>query len=53
MGTAELVIVGIVLLVFFGSNKMKEIARGLGESTKEFKTIKKEYEKTVNEAKKI
>ena len=35
-----------VLLVLFGSKKLNELARGLGESSKEFKKVKKEYDKT-------
>ena len=44
IGTSEIIIVGIVLVVFFGSKKLKELARGLGESTKEMKKIKHDLE---------
>jgi len=42
IGTLELVIIALLLLLFFGGKKIKELARGLGESTKEVKKIKKE-----------
>ncbi len=44
IGTTELIIIGIVLVIFFGSKKLNELARGLGESSKEIKKIKKEVE---------
>lgn len=42
LGTAELVIILVLLLLFFGSKKLTELARGMGEATKEVKKIKKE-----------
>ncbi len=44
VGTSELVVVGIVILVLFGSTKLKELARGLGEAAKEIKKIEKDIE---------
>ncbi len=37
IGTPELVVVGIVLLVLFGGTKLPELARGIGETFKEFR----------------
>ncbi len=34
----------IVVLVFFGAQKLKELARGLGESAKEIKKLQKELD---------
>jgi len=48
LGSAELLIIAVVVLIFFGSKKLNELARGLGESTKEVKKVKKEYEKAVS-----
>ena len=42
IGLPEIIIVGVLLLVFFGGAKVKELSRGLGESAKEVKKIKKE-----------
>ena len=36
IGAIELVIIGFVLLVLFGSKKLNELARGLGEVKKEY-----------------
>ena len=44
IGASELIIIGVILVIFFGSQKLKELARGLGESSKEIKKIKKEIE---------
>jgi sec-independent protein translocase protein TatA len=44
LGTGELIIIGILILVFFGSKKLNELARGLGESSKEFKKIQNEMQ---------
>ncbi len=37
IGTPELVVVGLVLLLFFGGKKLPELARGVGNSVSEFK----------------
>ncbi len=44
----ELIVVSIVLLVLFGGKKLPEFARGLGESAKELKKAKKEFNKALN-----
>jgi TatA/E family protein of Tat protein translocase len=51
LSTTEWVIIAIVLFVFFGATKMKDLSRGLGESTKELKKVKKEIE-NINEPEK-
>ena len=42
LGSAEIIIIAVLILVFFGSKKLKELARGLGEATKEAKKIGEE-----------
>jgi len=42
IGITEIIIIGFVLLLLFGSKKIIEFARGLGESTKELKKVQKE-----------
>ncbi|OGE32213.1 hypothetical protein A3C59_04215 [Candidatus Daviesbacteria bacterium RIFCSPHIGHO2_02_FULL_36_13] len=49
IGTGELLIIGIVLFLMFGGKKMNEVAKGLGQSSKEFKRIKKEMDKTLKQ----
>ena len=49
IGGGELLIIGIVLVFLFGNKKMNEMAKGLGEGTKELKKAKKEWETTIND----
>lgn len=49
IGTSELIIIGVILVIFFGSQKLKELARGLGESSKEIKKIKHEMDTAFTE----
>ncbi len=37
IGTTEIVVVGLILLVLFGGRKLPELARGMGSSIKEFR----------------
>ncbi len=37
IGTTEIVVIAIVLLVFFGGKKLPELAKGMGDSIAEFK----------------
>ena len=47
IGTTEIIIIAIVLLVLFGPKKLPEFTRSMGESVKEFKkAIKDEPEKS-------
>ena len=37
MGTQELLVILLIVLVFFGASRLPELARSLGSSMKEFK----------------
>lgn len=37
IGTTEIVVIGVVLMVLFGGKKLPELARGMGDSVKEFR----------------
>lgn len=37
IGTTELIIIAIVVLVLFGGKKLPELGRGMGDAIKEFK----------------
>lgn len=37
IGTTEIVVIGSVLMVLFGGKKLPELARGMGDSVKEFR----------------
>ncbi len=37
LGTQELLIILLIILILFGSSKLPQLARGLGEAIKEFR----------------
>ena len=49
IGGSELMLIMVVILIFFGANKIPELARGLGKGIREFKDasseIRSEFEK--------
>lgn len=49
IGPTELIIIGVILIVFFGSKKIVELGKAGGETVKEVKKIKKEFAGAVNE----
>jgi sec-independent protein translocase protein TatA len=44
IGVAEIVIIAILLLIFFGGKKIPEFIRGIGEAVREFRKGAKEEE---------
>lgn len=44
LGAPELIVILIILLVLFGGSKLPALAKGLGQSVKEFKKASKEEE---------
>jgi len=42
LGTTELVFLSSFLLIFFGGKKLPELARGIGDSVREFRKAIKE-----------
>lgn len=44
LGAPELIVILIILLVLFGGSKLPALAKGLGQSVKEFKKATKEDE---------
>jgi sec-independent protein translocase protein TatA len=53
VGTPEIVLIAIVVLLLFGGKKIPELMRGLGRGVREFKdakdTIKSEIESGIDE----
>lgn len=47
LGTGELVIIVLVLLLLFGAKKIPELAQGLGKGMKEFKKSLKDVEEEI------
>jgi sec-independent protein translocase protein TatA len=53
LGTGEIVLILLVIIIFFGAKKIPELARGMGRGIREFKEasqeVKKEIETSVQE----
>jgi sec-independent protein translocase protein TatA len=49
IGSGEIIVVLLVLLFLFGGNKLPELARGLGESSKELKRAKREIHDVIQD----
>ena len=49
VGTWEIVVIVLVILLLFGGKKIPELMRGLGKGVKEFKTGMSEAEKLISE----
>ena len=50
LGAPELVVILVILLVLFGGQKLPGLAKGLGQSIKEFKKAAKDEEPSKSEA---
>jgi sec-independent protein translocase protein TatA len=52
LGAPEIIMIGVLILILFGANKIPEFARGLGKGIREFKDaaadVKKEIESEAN-----
>jgi sec-independent protein translocase protein TatA len=53
IGTTELILILLVVLVFFGSKKIPELAQGIGKGIREFKKATREIDNDVDDSKKI
>lgn len=42
IGTTEIIVIAVLVLVLFGGKKIPELMRGVGESIKEFRKASKE-----------
>ena len=47
LGTPEIILIAIVILVLFGAKKIPELMQGLGKGVKEFKKATNEIEKDI------
>jgi sec-independent protein translocase protein TatA len=48
-GAPEIILIGIVVILLFGANKIPELARSLGKATGEFKKGKQEIEAELSD----
>ena len=49
LGTAEIIIIALVVLLLFGGKKIPELMRGLGKGVKSFKDGMHDLEKEITE----
>ena len=52
-GVTEIILILFVVLIFFGSKKIPELAQGLGKGIREFKKATREIEEGINDATKL
>ena len=50
LGGGEIMLVLVVILIFFGANKIPELARGLGKGIREFKDASSEIRSEIENA---
>ena len=50
LGTPEMIIIGVLVLVLFGAKKLPTFARSLGRSMGEFKKARTEFENELHSA---
>ena len=50
LGSQEIFIIFLMVLLLFGAKKLPELARGIGKSLGEFKRAKTEFEKELLDA---
>ena len=50
IGTTELILILVVILLLFGAKRLPELARGLGKSMQEFKKASREVEENFRDA---
>lgn len=50
LGTQEIILIFLVLLLLFGAKKLPELARGIGKSMGEFKKAREEFEHEITRA---
>ena len=49
IGTTEIIIIALVLLVLFGSKLLPKVGKNLGESEKEIKKASKELKEAIKD----
>lgn len=49
IGTTEIIVIALVVLLLFGGAKLPELMRGLGKGLKEFKDASREVKKELED----
>ena len=47
LGTPEIILIFLVMLLLFGAKKLPQLARGIGKSMGEFKKAREEFEQEI------
>ncbi len=50
LGTTEIIIIGVVVLVLFGARKVPELMKGVGTGIKEFKKASRDVQDELHRA---
>lgn len=50
IGGAEIILILLVIVIFFGSKRIPELARGLGKGIKEFKNATSEIQNEIKKS---
>ncbi len=50
IGTTEIIIIAILVLVLFGAKRIPELAKGLGQGIKEFRKASNDIKKEIEES---
>lgn len=51
LGLTEILLIGVVLLIFFGPSKLPELGKSLGKGIQEFKKASKELTSSITDTK--
>lgn len=49
LGGTEILLIGLVILLFFGAKRIPELMRGLGKGIREFKDATKDVRENIEE----
>ena len=52
LGTPELIVIGVIVLVLFGAKRIPDIGKGLGGAIREFRDARKEVSSDTKQEKK-
>ncbi len=52
-GIQELLIIGLILVFFFGAKKIPDLMKGIGKGVKEYKDTMKDVNNEINEIKNV